>query len=102
MSKLIIILLVGVILALLFSLQNQTEITIHFLNWSFQTTASTVTFLSFSIGAVLSFLSIIPNLVRDKRNITKLSKRVKELEGELEKKSTLEKKPPQEENIQEN
>ncbi|HOJ92444.1 MAG TPA: LapA family protein [Dictyoglomaceae bacterium] len=99
MSKLIIILLVGVILALLFSLQNQTEITIHFFYWSFQTTISTVTFLSFSIGAVLSFLSVIPNLVRDKRNITKLSKRVKELEGELEK------KPPQEDqvgNIQQN
>ncbi len=85
MSTIVIVLLVGVIIALLFSLQNQALITIYFLNWSFQGKIFTVLFLTFAAGVILSFISVLPTIIKDKRTIVKLNKKIKELEKSINK-----------------
>lgn len=83
MSTVIIVLLVGIILALLFSFQNQSLITIYFLNWSFEEKISTVLFLTFAAGVILAFISVLPTIIKDKRTISKLNKRIKDLEKNI-------------------
>lgn len=83
MSTVIIVLLVGIILALLFSFQNQSLITVYFLNWSFEEKISTVLFLTFAAGVILAFISVLPTIIKDKRTISKLNKRIKELEKNI-------------------
>ncbi|ACI19313.1 LapA family protein [Dictyoglomus thermophilum] len=83
MSTVIIVLLVGIILALLFSFQNQSLVTIYFLNWSFEEKISTVLFLTFAAGVILAFISTLPTIIKDKRTISKLNKRIKELEKNI-------------------
>lgn len=85
MSTIIIVLLVGVIIALLFSFQNQTLVTIYFLNWAFQEKISTLLFLTFAAGVILAFISVLPTIIKDKRTITKLNKKIKELEKSINK-----------------
>jgi len=82
-STVIIVLLVGIILALLFSFQNQSLVTIYFLNWSFEEKISTVLFLTFAAGVILAFISTLPTIIKDKRTISKLNKRIKELEKNI-------------------
>ncbi len=83
MSTVIIVLLVGIILALLFSFQNQSLVTIYFLNWSFEEKISTVLFLTFAAGVILAFIITLPTIIKDKRTISKLNKRIKELEKNI-------------------
>ncbi|MGC9002157.1 MAG: LapA family protein [Dictyoglomus sp.] len=85
MSTIIIVLLIGVIIALLLSFQNQALITIYFLNWSFQEKIFTVLFLTFASGVILAFISVLPTIIRDKRTIAKLNKKIKELEKSINK-----------------
>jgi len=82
-STVIIVLLVGIILALLFSFQNQSLITIYFLNWSFEEKISTVLFLTFAAGVILAFISVLSTIIKDKRTISKLNKRIKDLEKNI-------------------
>lgn len=83
LSTIIIVLLIGVIIALLFSFQNQTIITIYFLSWTFEERVSTILFLTFAFGVILAFISLLPIIIKAKREIHKLNRKLKDLEKEL-------------------
>lgn len=83
LSTIIIVLLIGVIIALLFSFQNQTIITIYFLSWTFEERVSTILFLTFAFGVFLAFISLLPIIIKAKREIYKLNRKLKDLEKEL-------------------
>lgn len=83
MSTIIIVLLIGIILALLFSFQNQNMITIYFLNWTFQEKVSTILFFTFALGVLLTFISLLPIIIKAKREVNKLNKKIKDLEKKL-------------------
>uniref|UniRef100_A0A7C3WMX7 LapA family protein n=1 Tax=Dictyoglomus turgidum TaxID=513050 RepID=A0A7C3WMX7_9BACT len=83
MSNLIIVLLLGIIIALIFSFQNQTDVVIYFINWSFTTKISTVLFITFAIGVLLAFISVLPVLFKYKREISKLYRKIKDYEKQF-------------------
>ena len=83
MSNLIIVLLLGIIIALIFSFQNQTDVVIYFVYWSFTTKISTVLFITFAIGVLLAFISILPVLFKYKREISKLNRKIKDYEKQF-------------------
>ncbi|MEN2984435.1 MAG: LapA family protein [Dictyoglomaceae bacterium] len=83
MSRFLVIFLIGVIIALIFSMQNNTSITIYFGPWQFQGSIALILLISFSLGILLSMISVIPTLIKNKFTISKQQKKIEELERKI-------------------
>ena len=82
------------ILAVIFALQNAGLVSINFLIWSFKGSLALVLLLSFAAGAMSVLLILFPQVIKKSFNISKLEKKIKDLESKLpkENKNTTEKK----------
>lgn len=83
MSRFLVVFLIGIIIALIFSMQNNTLITIYLGPWQFQGPIALILLISFSLGFLLSIISVVPTLIKNKFTILKQQKRIEELEKKI-------------------
>ncbi|MGC9098649.1 MAG: LapA family protein [Dictyoglomus sp.] len=83
MSRFLVVFLVGVIIALIFSMQNNTSITIYFGPWQFQGSIALILLIAFSLGFILSIISVAPTLIKNRFTTSKQQKRIQELEKQI-------------------
>ncbi|MGB9811677.1 MAG: LapA family protein [Dictyoglomus turgidum] len=83
MSRFLVVFLIGVIIALIFSMQNNTSITIYFGPWQFQGSIALILLIAFSLGFILSIISVAPTLIKNRFTISKQQKRIQELEKQI-------------------
>ena len=79
---LILALLIAVI-AVIFALQNTTQVTIAFLLWQFDQSLALVLLLSLAIGVVIGLLTISPTVVKGKLAVSNQKKKIDSLEKEI-------------------
>jgi|YelNatPaOPRAMG01_1025707.scaffolds.fasta_scaffold49242_3 uncharacterized integral membrane protein len=83
MSRLLVVFLIGILVSLIFSMQNNFSITLYFGPWEVQGPISLVLLISFSIGFFLSLIAVLPTLIRNRRIISVQSKKIQELEKKI-------------------
>ncbi|MGB9768940.1 MAG: LapA family protein [Dictyoglomus sp.] len=83
MSRFLVVFLIGVIIALIFSMQNNTSITIYFGPWQFQGSIALILLIAFSLGFILSIISVAPTLIKNRFTTSKQQKRIQELEKQI-------------------
>ncbi len=86
MSRFLVVFLIGVIVALIFSLQNNSSTIVYFGPWQFQGPIALILLISFSLGFFLSLISVIPVLIKNKFTILKQQKRIEDLEKQISEK----------------
>ncbi len=79
MSFALILALVMVFLAVAFSLQNASEITIHFFAWTFQGSLVIVLLTTLALGVIISLLASLPGQMKKSRTIAQQSKQIETL-----------------------
>ncbi len=82
----ILFLLLGAILgalSVLFVLQNIVPITVTFLSWQIEGSLAVVLFLAMMSGVFITLLMLLPGLIRDEYQYSKLKREKKEVEDEL-------------------
>ena len=79
---LILALLIAVI-AVIFALQNTTQVTIAFLIWQFDQSLALVLLLSLAIGVVIGLLTISPTVIKGKLAASNQKKKIDSLEKEI-------------------
>ena len=88
----ILSLILGVILgaaAVFFIVQNTVLVTVSFLSWQFESSLAAVLFLTIVCGIVITLLFLLPSLVRDSINFSRLKRENRELEDDLTKTKTV-------------
>lgn len=81
---LLIVALIVAILAVIFAVQNAASITVSFLVWQFGASLALVLLLAVVVGVVLVVLVTAPGNIRTSWNLSRLKKRVSELETEVQ------------------
>ena len=79
MSFALIAALLIVFLAVAFSLQNASEITIHFFAWTFQGSLVIVLLTTLVLGVIISLLASLPAQMKKSRIIAQQSKEIETL-----------------------
>jgi len=70
-------------LAIIFSVQNATPVTIKFLVWEMQGSLALVLFIALLAGALIAYLAAAPGQIRRRITISNLQKRLSELEARV-------------------
>ncbi|PMQ01114.1 MAG: hypothetical protein CBR30_07580 [Dictyoglomus sp. NZ13-RE01] len=83
MSRFLVVFLIGVLFAVIFSIQNNQSITIYFGPWQYSAPVSLIILISFSLGFLLTLLTYIPTYFKNRSLINRQQKRIKELEEEI-------------------
>jgi uncharacterized integral membrane protein len=83
MQLMLIFSLIIAVLAVLFAIQNNQQVTVSFLFWSFQASSALVIIISVLTGVLISLLVSTPALTRDKLRIRNLNKKAADLETQL-------------------
>ncbi|MCE9541871.1 LapA family protein [Candidatus Kaiserbacteria bacterium] len=76
-------LIVGIILggfSVVFVLQNVAIVSVAFLSWQFTASLALVLFATLMAGVVVTLLILLPNVIKDSIYVTRLNRRIKELE----------------------
>ena len=79
MSFALIAALILVFFAVAFSLQNASEITIHFFAWTFQGSLVIVLLTTLALGVIISLLASLPAQMKKSRMIAQQSKQIEQL-----------------------
>ncbi len=79
---LILALLIAVV-AVIFALQNTTQVTIAFLMWQFDQSLALVLLLALAIGVIIGLLAISPTVVKSKLALSNHKKKIDSLEKEI-------------------
>ncbi len=82
----LVITLLIAILAVIFALQNPTNVTVTFLTWRFESSLALVLLLTFALGVVLGLVTLISALIRRSLTISSQKKKIAQLEKSLQKK----------------
>jgi putative membrane protein len=80
----LILLLAAVVVVVLFALQNSVNVTVVFFLWRADASLAVVLTICVGIGALLSALATLPNLVRYHLDSRRQQRRIEELERVLE------------------
>lgn len=80
---LLILALIVAIIAVIFAVQNAASITVSFLVWQFGASLALVLLLAVAVGVLLALLVTAPGNIRNSWNLSRLKKRVSELETEV-------------------
>ena len=83
MQKSFIGILIIILLAIFFAIQNSQDVIISFWFWNMEANLVLVLFLSVTIGAITSWLLSLPWRSRQKRLLAEKEARIKELEQQL-------------------
>lgn len=81
---LLILALLVAIVAVIFAVQNAASITVSFLVWQFGASLALVLLLAVAVGVLLVMLVTAPGNIRNSWNLSRLKKRVAELETEVQ------------------
>lgn len=81
---LLILALLVAIVAVIFAVQNAASITVSFLVWQFGASLALVLLLAVAVGVLLVMLVTAPGNIRNSWNLSRLKKRVAELEAEVQ------------------
>ena len=82
----IFFLLLGAILgglSVIFVLQNIITVTVTFLTWQIEGSLAVILFLAMMSGVFITLLMLLPGLIRDEFDYSKLKQEKKEVEDEL-------------------
>lgn len=78
-----IILIILLLIALTFAIQNREAINVRFLVWSYEAPQALIFVLLLFIGFLFGWMFILNKLIRKNREIKSLSEKVKELETKI-------------------
>lgn len=81
---LLILALLVAIIAVIFAVQNAATITVSFLIWQFDASLALVLLLAVAMGVLLAMLVTAPGNIRNSWNLSRLKKRVSQLETEVQ------------------
>ena len=84
MSFALIAALLIVFFAVAFSLQNASEITIHFFAWTFQGSLVIVLLTTLALGVIISLIASLPAQMKKSRMIAQQSKEIETLKQSRE------------------
>jgi uncharacterized integral membrane protein len=96
MILLLAVALIVSILAGVFALQNAIPITVSFLLWKIDGSLALVLLITFALGCLVSFLVLIPSMVRRRRALSQQQRKIAELKGQMQDRSTPAQLPPAE------
>jgi len=82
------IILLILILAVIFAIQNSAVVPISYLIWDAQGSLAFILLLALIFGVLVGLLVTSPTFIRNRRRNTKLSKEIEALQAELEEKNT--------------
>ncbi|WP_447971145.1 LapA family protein [Nitrospira sp. M1] len=88
MSFALIAALMMVFFAVAFSLQNASEITIHFFAWTFQGSLVIVLLTTLALGVIISLLASLPAQMKKSRTIAQQSKQIEMLKQSMKSSNT--------------
>lgn len=83
MHRSYILLILLLLIALAFAIQNKDDITVKFLLWSYEASQAFIFAVLLFIGFLCGWLFILNKVGKRNREIKTLSKRVKELEAKI-------------------
>jgi uncharacterized integral membrane protein len=72
------------VLALIFAIQNTASVTVAFLFWDTQTPLTVVLLIALGVGAVVTFLAMLPGQIRGKWSSFSKGRRISDIESELQ------------------
>jgi uncharacterized integral membrane protein len=90
----LVIALIVSILASTFALQNAVPITVTFLLWQFEGSLALVLLSAFALGVAVGLLALAPPMLRRRREISRQSRKITELETTLHERSAPPERPP--------
>lgn len=71
------------ILALIFAIQNTATVTVSFLFWETQSPLTVVLLIALGVGALVTFLAMLPGQIRGKWSSFSKGRRISDIESEL-------------------
>ena len=80
--------LVIALLAVIFSVQNTSPVTINFLFWNFQGSLALILLITLVTGVLIGFLTSSPSLLKNRSAISTQKKKIAELEASLAEQGT--------------
>jgi putative membrane protein len=83
MQIFLILALVIALIAVIFALQNTVIITVSFLFWQVHGSLALLLIISLAAGALITFLALLPGLLRSRWSMRRLRKQLAEVEGNL-------------------
>lgn len=83
MQIFLVLSLIIALVAVIFALQNTATITVSFLIWQFHGSLALVLIISLLVGALITFLALLPGLLRGRWSLRKLRKQFAALEADL-------------------
>lgn len=83
MQILLIFSLIISILAVIFAVQNNQQVTVSFLFWSYTGSSALIIILSVLTGVLISLLAGLPSMAKNSWNLRGHRKKINELETEL-------------------
>jgi uncharacterized integral membrane protein len=89
MILLLAVALIVSILAGVFALQNAIPISVSFLLWKVDGSLALVLLITFALGSLVSFLVLIPSMVRRRRTVAQQHRKIAELEKQLQDRAAL-------------
>ncbi|HKQ82721.1 MAG TPA: LapA family protein [Steroidobacteraceae bacterium] len=75
-----VLVLIALILAVVFAVQNATPVTLNAFFWRFDASLAVMIVLCLALGALLASLAVMPSLFRSRGSERRLKARVAELE----------------------
>ena len=86
--------IVVVVLAVLFAVQNYSMVSLRFFVWHLDASLAVVIVACLAIGALVSALAFVPDMLRRRSTIRRLERRVRELETDAD--DVVAREPPDE------
>jgi putative membrane protein len=83
MQIFLILALIIAVIAVIFALQNSATVAITFLFWQFHGSLALLLIISLAVGALITFLALLPGILRGRWSMRKLHKQLAELESDL-------------------
>ena len=80
--------LVIALLAVIFSVQNTSPVTINFLFWNFEGSLALILLITLVTGVIIGFLTSSPSLLKSRSAISTQKKKIAELEASLAEQGT--------------
>lgn len=69
--------------SVVFILQNTSLVTVTFLSWQFEGSLAPILFLTIACGVLITLLLILPSVFKESLYLSRMKKRMKQLEDEL-------------------
>ena len=76
------------LLAVIFSVQNTSPVTINFLFWNFEGSLALILLITLVTGVIIGFLTSSPSLLKSRSAISTQKKKIAELEASLAEQGT--------------